>query len=60
MTLDSLEGMHFASIRADVTLPGGETAIEVSGKSGHADPERARELAILDFLKRLERLPAPD
>jgi hypothetical protein len=60
MTLDSLEGMHFASVRADVTLPGTESAVEVGGESGHADPERARGLAILDFLKRLERMPAPD
>jgi hypothetical protein len=60
ITLDSLEGMFFASIRAEVAMPGTGTPFEVSGKSGHADPERARSLAILDFLRRMERLPAPD
>jgi len=55
--LDSLEGMHFASIRASVRLPGMASSVEVTGKAGHADTERALSRAVLRFIAMVERLP---
>jgi hypothetical protein len=54
---DSLEGMHFQSLRAEVSIPGLAEALVVRGKSGHADKVRARSRAIADFIKALEGIP---
>jgi len=60
VTLDSLEGLYFASLRADVVLPAGlgkagkAGAMEVRGKGGHTDRDRARAVAIGDFARALQ------
>ncbi len=56
---DSLDGMHFATLRAEISIPGTYESRVVRGKSGHADKERARARAIADFVKTLEGFPGP-
>jgi hypothetical protein len=51
VTLDTLEGMHFASIRASLIFPGRPGAVEARGKAGHADRGRALRRAAADFAR---------
>ncbi|MDB5048264.1 MAG: hypothetical protein JWO30_1335 [Fibrobacteres bacterium] len=53
-TRDSLDGMYFSSLRADVTVPGLARPVEVRGKAGHADRDRADARAIRDFARGME------
>jgi hypothetical protein len=56
VTLDSLDGVYFSSLRAVVTVPGLGGPLEVRGKAGHADKDRAKARAIADFVKAVEGL----
>lgn len=53
VAVDSLDGMRFATVRGRVRLPGGR-AVEAAGKAGHADPGRALERALRDFIREVE------
>ncbi|GEM_PF-3189674 len=63
VTLDSLEGLYFASLRADAVLPSGfgeagkpgaAGSVDVRGKGGHTEKDRARAAAIGDFARGLQ------
>lgn len=45
---DSLDGLHFATLRGTLRLPGG-FAFPVTGKGGGSDPAKARDRASRDF-----------
>lgn len=45
---DSLDGLHFATLRGTLRLPDGG-ARPVTGKGGHTDPAKARKRAARDF-----------
>jgi hypothetical protein len=51
VTLDTLEGMCFASLRASLALPGRPGTVEARGKAGHADRGRALRRAAADFAR---------
>ncbi len=51
--LDSLEGMYFATVSG--RLNHGGQSLEISGKAGHASPQRARRLAMRDFALEVEK-----
>ncbi|MEO6097063.1 MAG: LPP20 family lipoprotein [Fibrobacteria bacterium] len=51
VTLDSLEGMCFASVRASLSFPGRPGSVEARGKAGHADRGRALRRAAADFAR---------
>jgi hypothetical protein len=55
--LDSLEGMFFTSMRAEVSIPGISGPMEIRGKAGHADKARAESRAIRDFAEALRLIP---
>ncbi len=55
-TVDSLEGMYFATLHARLTLPGSLRAFDVVGKSGNANKEKARSRALADLASTVETL----
>jgi hypothetical protein len=54
MSRDSLDGMFFTSLRADVAMPGMAGPVEVRGKAGHTDRDRADARAVRDFAREVE------
>lgn len=54
--LDSLDGLFFATLRADALFPGAAAPVSVRGKAGHADKARAWARAQGDFAKALNAL----
>ena len=61
--LDSMDGLFFATLRADALFPGAAAPVAVRGKAGHADKSRAWARAQGDFAKALNAhflsLPGP-
>lgn len=57
VSLDSLEGMYFSSLRAEVSIPGVSGPMEVRGKAGHADKARAKTRVLQDFTKAMQGNP---
>lgn len=51
--LDSLDGIFFATLRADALFPGAVAPVAVRGKAGHPDKDRAWARAQGDFAKAL-------
>jgi hypothetical protein len=58
LTVDSLEGIYFASLQGNVRFPGSTGKAEVAGKAGHTDKRRAQILAVRDFAKQVGRRAA--
>lgn len=56
VSLDSLEGMYFTSIRGAARYPGMAGYSGIQGKAGHADRHRSQARALRDFSRQVTAL----